>query len=313
MRKIWSYVKHHVQVDFNPFHYGFVSIFLFIAIYFNYKFDFEDSILDDQVGIIKFLLFFLTNSVAYLIPVISYSIFTKEKQALLSTEFWIKSSIALALLSFDRCAFFIDDLVETFFHPSMQRWITKLYNNLLGIFTMILPLLLLYMRYDRQQHHRYGLSPQRFDVRPYFTMLLIIFPLILSASFLPSFLNQYPMYESTKAHLYMGCSEWITVLGYEIAYAINFVSIEFFFRGFLVIGMISVLGRAAILPMASVYCFLHFGKPMGEAISSIFGGYILGIVAYETRGIWGGVIVHVGIAWLMELVAFGQKLFFTND
>jgi hypothetical protein len=140
-----------------------------------------------------------------------------------------------------------------------------------------------------------------------------MFPLILSASFLPSFLNQYPMYESTKAHLYMGCSEWITVLGYEIAYAINFVSIEFFFRGFLVIGMITVLGRAAILPMASVYCFLHFGKPMGEAISSIFGGYILGIVAYETRGIWGGVIVHVGIAWLMELVAFGQKLFSPSD
>ena len=95
---------------------------------------------------------------------------------------------------------------------------------------------------------------------------------------------------------------------------VGFVQLfEFFFRGFLVIGMISLLGRGAVLPMACVYCFLHFGKPMGEAISSIFGGYILGVVAYETRGIWGGVIVHVGIAWLMELAAFTQKLFKAED
>jgi hypothetical protein len=56
-----------------------------------------------------------------------------------------------------------------------------------------------------------------------------------------------------------------------------------------------------------LYCTLHFGKPMGEAVSSVFGGYILGVVAYETRSIWGGVIVHIGIAWMMEIIAFAQK------
>jgi membrane protease YdiL (CAAX protease family) len=182
----------------------------------------------------------------------------------------------------------------------------------MGVFTMILPLLLIYVKYDRDQQHLYGLAPKRFDVKPYFIMLGFMLPLIIAASFLPSFLKQYPMYETSRAHLYMEIPEWMTVAGYEIAYALNFVSIEFFFRGFLIIGMIRVLGRGAVLPMACVYCFLHFGKPMGEAISSIFGGYILGIIAYETRGVWGGVIVHVGIAWLMEFVAYGQKLL-SND
>ncbi len=77
----------------------------------------------------------------------------------------------------------------------------------------------------------------------------------------------------------------------------------------MVIGMANVLGRGAVMAMASVYCLLHFGKPAGEAISSIFGGYILGVVAYETRSIWGGIIVHMGIAWLMETVAYLRTLF----
>jgi hypothetical protein len=59
--------------------------------------------------------------------------------------------------------------------------------------------------------------------------------------------------------------------------------------------------------MAVVYCVLHFGKPAGEAMSSIFGGYILGVVAYETKSVWGGIIVHMGIAWTMEIVAFVRK------
>ena len=309
MKKIWQFLKKHVTIDFNPAYYGFIAVFLTVSIYYNYKVDFEDSFLDYQEGFTKFFYYFLTNIFAYIVPVFAYAYFSKNRTFLTSAEFWIKSLIALAFLSFDRCSFFIDDLAGELFHPRMYRWSTKIFNNLLGIFTMMLPFFLLYSMYDRAEKHLYGLAPKKFDVKPYFTMLAIMLPLIVAASFLPSFLNQYPMYESSRAHIQMNVKEWVTVAGYEISYALNFVSIEFFFRGFLVIGMISVLGRGSIVPMACVYCFLHFGKPMGEAISSIFGGYILGVVAYETRGIWGGVIVHVGIAWMMELAAFIQKAF----
>lgn len=313
MKKIWNYLKQHVIVDFNPYHYGFVFLFLTLCIWFNYRVDFEDSFLDQQEGFIKFLYFFITHLFAYLVPVLSYAFFSKDKSFLYSPEFWIKSTVALSLLSFDRCVFFIDDIVQELFHPRTHRWVSKITNNLLGIFTMIMPLFLLYWKYDRTEKHLYGLAPKRFDTKPYITMLAIMLPLIIVASFLPSFLNQYPMYEHTRAHEHLNVPEWITVAGYESAYGLNFLSIEFFFRGFLVIGMIRLLGRGAVLPMACVYSFIHFGKPMGEAISSIFGGYLLGVVAYETRGIWGGVIVHVGLAWLMELIAFTQKIFQSQD
>jgi hypothetical protein len=59
--------------------------------------------------------------------------------------------------------------------------------------------------------------------------------------------------------------------------------------------------------MVVVYAFLHFGKPAGETISSIFGGYILGILAFQSRNIFGGLIAHLGVAWGMEYFAYLQS------
>jgi hypothetical protein len=132
-------------------------------------------------------------------------------------------------------------------------------------------------------------------------------PLIAAASFTESFQRQYPMYWSSEAHNYLGVSEKFTALTYEVAYGFDFISVEYLFRGFMVIGMASLFGRNAILMMAVAYCFLHFGKPPGEAISSIFGGYVLGVIAYETKNVWGGIMIHLGIAWGMELAAWMQK------
>jgi membrane protease YdiL (CAAX protease family) len=101
----------------------------------------------------------------------------------------------------------------------------------------------------------------------------------------------------------MGWSPWVPMAIREIFYGLDFFNVELLFRGFMVIGLSQWLGKDAIMPMVTTYCFLHFGKPVGEAISSIAGGYILGVLAFRTRGIWGGVIIHMGIAWLMELFA----------
>jgi membrane protease YdiL (CAAX protease family) len=189
----------------------------------------------------------------------------------------------------------------------LQLWAYKVFINTLGIFTIIIPLFIVYWAFDRNQNHYYGLFPKRFDARPYFYMLLIMLPIMITASFHPSFQRQYPMYKVSEAHEILQVPEWFTMLIYEFVYGFDFVTVEFLFRGFLVIGMIEILGRHAVLAMAVTYCFLHYGKPPGEAVSSVLGGYLLGVIAYETRSIWGGVIVHVGIAWMMEIIGLVQK------
>jgi hypothetical protein len=103
---------------------------------------------------------------------------------------------------------------------------------------------------------------------------------------------------------------WPWLLGYELSYGLDFVSIELFFRGFLVIALARYAGQYAILPMAAFYCTIHFGKPLGECISSFFGGLALGVIAWRTRSILGGLIVHLGLAWLMEVGGYIGNLFF---
>lgn len=140
-------------------------------------------------------------------------------------------------------------------------------------------------------------------------MFLIMVPLVFAASFLPDFLESYPKYKKTMGQVaaaYFEMPEWPFVVLYEFAYLSDFLSIELFFRGFLIIGLSKHLGKDVVLPMACTYCVLHFGKPLGECISSIFGGYVLGVIAFYSRNIWGGVVLHMGVAGLMELMAYVQ-------
>lgn len=306
MRKIWLYLTAHLKEDFNATQYTLTFFFLAVSIYLNYRFDFEDSYLDTRSELLRIPFYFVTHSIAYYVPVILYVVIRKLN-VLRSRDFWVRSLLALLLLSAYRSLPYFDNLIKQVSNPAALYYMYKISKNFAGVCILILPLLLFYWKFDRDQKHRYGLNASQFDFSPYFIMLALMLPLITAASFLPDFQNQYPRYETTSAHAYLGVAEWVVAGIYELTYGINFISIEFFYRGFLVIGMMGVLGRGSVLSMASLYCFLHFGKPMGEAISSIFGGFLLGTIAYQTRSIWGGVIVHVGIAWLMELAAFAQQ------
>jgi hypothetical protein len=145
----------------------------------------------------------------------------------------------------------------------------------------------------------YGATLEGFRVKPYLVMLLIMIPLIAAASTQPDFLAVYPKFQ--KVYFLEGAGKgWYKAL-YELSYGTDFISIELFFRGFLVLAFVKWWGKGAILPMAMFYCTIHFGKPLGECISSFFGGLLLGTLSYHTRTIFGGLMVHLGIAWLMEL------------
>ncbi len=58
------------------------------------------------------------------------------------------------------------------------------------------------------------------------------------------------------------------------------------------------------LRMTATYAVIHFEKPIGETISSVFGGYILGIIALYSCNIWGDIFIHGVTAFVMEIFAF---------
>ncbi len=166
------------------------------------------------------------------------------------------------------------------------------------------PVFILWM--IQQPTHKMGwqLSGGGINYNAYFLLLAIMIPLVWMAAQQASFQSVYP-----KLHhaLNAGGNKWKNIAFFETSYSINFIAVEAFFRGLLVIGLIQMVGKDAIIPMAAFYCTIHFGKPPAECFSSFFGGLILGVVAYYSQSIIGGIIVHLGIAWLMELFGFWYK------
>ncbi len=131
---------------------------------------------------------------------------------------------------------------------------------------------------------------------PYIALLLAFFPVVLFAAFwLPGFKDSYP--------LYRGLWLWKTFLIFELLYGLQFLAVEFFFRGFLVNGLGRSLGYKAILVAMLPYVMIHFHKPFLEANAAIIAGVVLGAFALRTRSIWGGLLLHLGVAWGMDILA----------
>lgn len=307
MKKIWSQLRQHIQEDFSPGVYGCTLFFLTGSIYLNYTFNIEDGLVEAQPGEIKFLYYVLLYTLPYFVVLGIYSLFTKKIKYWKEKSFWIRSVFVVLVLSLDSSRPYLHAFVRSNFHADLQYYAYKILVNVNSLVVVMVPLLAFYYLVDKKQKHFYGLQPKHFDIKPYCILLLLMMPLIVGASFSPGFQNQYPMYKSSPAPAFLNLPEWLLAASYEIVYGADFITVEFLFRGFMVIALLSNTGRSSVLTMAAVYCFLHFGKPMCEAISSIFGGYILGVIAYETKSIWGGVLIHIGIAWSMEIVAYLTK------
>ncbi|ELR73488.1 caax amino terminal protease family [Fulvivirga imtechensis AK7] len=305
MKKIFRYLKGHLQDDFQAGYYLSIALFLTICISINYYFDFEDSVIDSYSGQnIRIFYYFLFYGFAYYSATLIMVYFKRDYFLLRKRSFWIKSLFVLAVLALDGAFHYHETLVNNELNYQLHYWAKKVLKNLINIFTTLIPLVLFYMIVDKRQGSFYGLTVKGFDYRPYFVMLLIMVPLIIAATFIDNFSNFYPIYKPNTAFRYLDWPEWLPAIIYELAYGWNFLTIELVFRGFMILGLTALMGRNVVIPMVVTYCFLHFGKPAGEAISSIFGGYILGVIAYETRSIFGGVIIHVGVAWMMEFFAW---------
>jgi membrane protease YdiL (CAAX protease family) len=134
----------------------------------------------------------------------------------------------------------------------------------------------------------------------YVCMLLLVIPMAYVASKTDAFLQTYPKYRAAG-------DSWSQFLSWEIAYGFQFLMLEFFFRGFLIFALARYIGSLAIFVMIVPYAMIHFGKPFAECLGSVIAGIALGTVALRTGSIYGGVFVHCGVAWSMDLFAMSQN------
>ncbi len=138
--------------------------------------------------------------------------------------------------------------------------------------------------------------------RPYVLMYLVSVPVLVIVANAAEFQSRYPFYNVVE-----GESFWPYLWAWWACYAIQFVALEFFFRGFLVHGLVPRFGYMAVFVMAFPYNMLHYGKPMMEAIAAIGGGIVLGTLAIRARSIWWGAALHIAIAATMDLLSLRHQ------
>ncbi len=207
-------------------------------------------------------------------------------------------------------SFYINDYLDSHSTYEHLDWLKSIATTVgRGLF-LFAALYLYWFAVDRKEQPFYGFTTKNFNTKPYFVMLLIMVPLIAAASTQADFLTTYPRVQKMLSLNIEISDHWKHFAIYEFLYGLDFFTIEFFFRGFMILAFVGIVGPRAIIPMAYIYFVIHWNKPMGELISSFFGGSLLGIVAYYSKSIVGGIIVHVGIAWMMEIGAFISKYFF---
>jgi membrane protease YdiL (CAAX protease family) len=197
--------------------------------------------------------------------------------------------------------------------PEMQTWIHFSDNAqlsglanwvfILCTFYFVVPVLTIKLIF-RENLCDYGLKFQGAfkDYYLYLIMLAVMIPLVYFFSKTSSFQARYPFYELSKGEkLYPNFWMW------EALYLLQFISLEFFFRGFMVHGMKHRFGIYSVLVMTIPYCMIHFGKPLPETIAAIVAGIVLGTLSLKSRSILLGVCIHYSVGLMMDLAALWQK------
>ena len=130
----------------------------------------------------------------------------------------------------------------------------------------------------------------------YVLLITPIFFFIFLVSFRQDFLNHYPFYKLSHR-------SWFDLIAWEVLYLTQFICLEFFFRGFFINALRPAIGANAVWVMCVPYLMIHFPKLWPEATGAILFGLFLGILALQSRSIWGGFFVHAGIAVGMDITS----------
>ncbi len=86
---------------------------------------------------------------------------------------------------------------------------------------------------------------------------------------------------------------------------LNLIGWEFFFRGWILFGYARKFGHEALWLQAVPFALVHISKPEIETLSTIFGGFAFGWLAYRTKSFIWPFLIHWYIGIFVILVASG--------
>lgn len=183
--------------------------------------------------------------------------------------------------------------------PGLGWWVF-----IVTVFYILIPVLIIKLVW-RENLRDFGL---KFSIEQGFWKLLavctaIMLPIVYLLSLTEGFAAKYPFLNIYNGEPYLGG----TLIAWELIYFLQFVGLEFFFRGFLVHSLKPSLGLYSVFVMTVPYCMIHFNKPMPETFSAIAAGIFLGWLSYKNGRICLGLILHCMVAFSMDIFALHAK------
>jgi membrane protease YdiL (CAAX protease family) len=175
-----------------------------------------------------------------------------------------------------------------------RSWEEYLLVNLTGL--LLLPMICIFA-IPREGPHLYGWwrprsETWRITLWLYAAMLIPLF----IASRRPEFMAYYPI----KAE---AAYSWPYLVYFELTYGLYMFGWEFFYRGFLTMGLARRFGAiAAIILQALAFGVMHYGKPMPEFIGSFFAAIVLGWLAIRARSFYPGFCLHWACAVTFDVL-----------
>lgn len=307
MRRIIGYLRDYFRHGLNYGYLAVLVIFVAGSVAVNFGLVSEDEwIKQDPSSMSRLLKYLLGYGVIYGGAWLLLLVFDRDPR-LRSGRLWTLILAGIVLFSIRAWHRPDWDAIVASVPPVYTTLAYKLIINLSGLVFLFIPIALYWLIVDRKAGPLYGFHAKGVVLWPYFVMIGIMLPVIFIAARDPSFQTTYP--RALRLNIPESDPHWAGATAlYETVYSFDYVVTEFFFRGFLIIPLARIAGDKVVLPMCAFYVAIHFDKPLGECISSFFGGALLGILAYRTKSIYGGVIVHLGIALSMEVAGWYFRL-----
>lgn len=310
MKKMYEVISHYVRYELKATYIMYLLLFLFPAISLNYYFDFENSILNAYKNTpVYFFLCFLYYAIPLYYAVAAYMVLFDKRFLLKDNRFLFILLLLPCIMAFEQAFNLQKQWVSGIQDEHLRYYVLRTVNHTVRFLTYFLPITLYYIFIEKENKNFYGLGCSAVDIRPYLLMLFfIMMPLIILVSFTKDFQAAYPVYSMSSMKNDLPGTYWQQVAVFESQYLLDFINIELMFRGFMIHLLYKYMGMECILAVSTVYCTFHFGKPVLETISSFIGGTVLGVLSLRTKSLYGGICMHMGIAFMMEAASFAQQM-----
>jgi uncharacterized protein len=172
------------------------------------------------------------------------------------------------------------------------------YNNFTGskpvdrlILFLIIPLLLIFAFRDNPRDYGFRLGDWKAGIALTLGSIILIAPILYWLARGDDSMRAYYAWQSGGQMLW---DTFLSLLGWE-----------FMFRGWILFAYARKFGPDALWLQAVPFAIAHISKPQVETLSTIFGGFVFGWVAWRTNSFLYPFLIHLFVSAFTILAAAG--------